>query len=130
MQTVLRLYLVLLILALALVAESSMLTSGGDVYWVGGGRLSSTASRSCNGVVGECIASDGNEMMMMDWENSSSRRSLAQGRASHISYAALMKDSVPCNKRGRSYYACRYSGKVNPYRRQCTMATHCARDLR
>ncbi|XP_043700462.1 rapid alkalinization factor-like [Telopea speciosissima] len=123
----LTLGLLLFVALVALVVESSSL-SGGDSYWVGG----LVDSRACNGLVGDCI-DDANELTMDS--DISTRRSLrGRGRrpppnARYISYAALLKNAPPC-VRGRSYYGCRFVGKANPYRRECTMATHCARDLR
>lgn len=58
-------------------------------------------------------------------ESESVRRRLA-GR-SYISYGALRKNNVPCSRRGQSYYNCQRSGRANPYRRGCTVATRCAR---
>ncbi|RVW14073.1 Protein RALF-like 33 [Vitis vinifera] len=58
--------------------------------------------RACNGLVGDCI--DPYAETMMDSEVS--RRTLAQG-GKFISYGALKKNNVPCNRRGRSYYNCR-----------------------
>ncbi|KAH7295213.1 hypothetical protein KP509_27G037500 [Ceratopteris richardii] len=49
-------------------------------------------------------------------------------QARHISYGALSRDRVPCSRVGRSYYGCRGSGPVNPYRRYCSRITRCARD--
>nr|CAN78122.1 hypothetical protein VITISV_041547 [Vitis vinifera] len=62
--------------------------------------------------------------MMMDSETN--RRSLAQRRR-YISYGALRRNQVPCNRRGRSYYNCRRGGRANPYRRGCSVITKCHR---
>lgn len=72
-------------------------------------------------VVGDMI--DPNEEMMM--ESESVRRNLGGQR--YISYGALRKNTVPCSRRGHSYYNCQQSGRANPYRRGCTVATRCAR---
>ncbi|KAK1390101.1 Rapid ALkalinization Factor [Heracleum sosnowskyi] len=72
-------------------------------------------------LVGDMI--DPNEEMMM--ESESARRNLVGKR--YISYDALRKNSVPCSRRGQSYYNCQQSGRANPYRRGCTVATRCAR---
>lgn len=46
----------------------------------------------------------------------------------YISYAALSKDNIPCNRRGQSYYSnCTVPTQVNPYTRACTAVTQCAR---
>ncbi|KAJ9686293.1 hypothetical protein PVL29_015274 [Vitis rotundifolia] len=80
-------------------------------------------SHTCNGLVGECIEE---EKEMMGDEADIVRRSLAQG-SRFISYGALKKNNVPCNRRGNSYYNCVRSGKANPYRRGCSAITHCQR---
>ncbi|WOH07617.1 hypothetical protein DCAR_0727050 [Daucus carota subsp. sativus] len=72
-------------------------------------------------LVGDVI--DRDEEMMM--ESESARRNMAG--QSHISYDALNKNRVPCNRRGQSYYNCNQTGRANPYRRGCTAATRCAR---
>ncbi|KAF8413864.1 hypothetical protein HHK36_001858 [Tetracentron sinense] len=118
----LSLILLLLALALALVAESS---SFGDAHWglthfSGGAR-----GQKCEGLVGDCI--DEEEEMMM--ESEAGRRTLAQ-RRKFISYAALRKNNVPCNRRGHSYYNCVRSGRANPYRRGCSAITHCCNGVR
>ncbi|XP_073053842.1 protein RALF-like 19 [Primulina eburnea] len=78
-----------------------------------------------HGLVADALEMD--EELMMDSE--SARRQLAQSR--YISYGALNKNTVPCNRRGASYYSsCRGHQRANPYRRGCTRATHCARNYR
>ncbi|ESR62600.1 hypothetical protein CICLE_v10018198mg [Citrus x clementina] len=37
------------------------------------------------------------------------------------------EDSLPCNRRGASYYNCNGGGPANPYRRGCTAITNCQR---
>ncbi|CAL0332902.1 unnamed protein product [Lupinus luteus] len=75
----------------------------------------------CNGFLGKCLHED--EISM---EYSISRRKVEERR--YISYDALKKDNPPCNRRGQSYYGCGRSGQANPYRRGCSVITHCARD--
>uniref|UniRef100_A0A6N2KZJ6 Uncharacterized protein n=1 Tax=Salix viminalis TaxID=40686 RepID=A0A6N2KZJ6_SALVM len=55
--------------------------------------------------------------MVMDSEIN--HRLLAQ-KTRYISYGALRANSVPCNRRGSSYYNCNQRQKANPYRRGCT----------
>lgn len=74
----------------------------------------------CEGSIGECFEDD--EMQM---DSEINRRVLA-GRT-YISYGALRAGSVPCSRRGTSYYNCRSTSQVNPYRRSCTRITRCAR---
>lgn len=64
---------------------------------------------------------DDEEEMM---ESKISRRILAQ-KKKYISYGALVRNNVPCNRRGRSYYGCAH--KANFYRRSCIVITHCYR---
>ncbi|KAJ3681896.1 hypothetical protein LUZ60_014469 [Juncus effusus] len=52
------------------------------------------------------------------------RRGLA-GNVRYISYDALKKDRVPCNRRGNSYYNCMRTTRANPYRRGCSIITRC-----
>uniref|UniRef100_A0A7N0V542 Rapid ALkalinization Factor n=1 Tax=Kalanchoe fedtschenkoi TaxID=63787 RepID=A0A7N0V542_KALFE len=60
------------------------------------------------------------------WEDH--RRALAQNNnAKYISYSALKKNSVPCNKKGTSYYNCSTRQKANPYNRGCSQVTNCYR---
>lgn len=74
----------------------------------------------CEGLIGECFEED--EMQM---DSEINRRFLA-GRT-YISYGALRANSVPCSKRGNSYYNCRSTSQANPYQRSCTQITRCAR---
>uniref|UniRef100_A0A0D9VTX3 Rapid alkalinization factor 1 n=1 Tax=Leersia perrieri TaxID=77586 RepID=A0A0D9VTX3_9ORYZ len=45
--------------------------------------------------------------------------------AQYISYAALMRNSVPCSLPGASYYNCRPGADANPYTRGCSAITQC-----
>lgn len=113
--------LIFALLSLAIVAEPLLHT---DTQWdlthmsLEG---SMSAPETCNEFLGECIEV---EDEMIDLEIV--RRTLAQRRR-YISYGALKKNNVPCNRRGHSYYNCARSGKANPYRRGCSVITHCAR---
>ncbi|CAH9108049.1 unnamed protein product [Cuscuta epithymum] len=66
------------------------------------------------------LIEDNEEMLM---ESESSRRVLSQSR--YISYAAMNKDSIPCNRRGPSYYNCQKHAPVRPYTRGCSKFTRC-----
>ncbi|XP_027339412.1 protein RALF-like 19 [Abrus precatorius] len=69
---------------------------------------------------------DDNEFLM---SSESHRRTLyVNRRIRYISYEALKANQVPCLRHGRSYYSCHQRGKANPYRRGCSVITHCARD--
>ncbi|XP_010509833.1 PREDICTED: protein RALF-like 19 [Camelina sativa] len=101
--------LILGLLALAVVAESANATWG--------------LTKSCVNGQG-CIGEDDELESLMDSE--ANRRQLA-ARRSYISYGALKKNNVPCSRRGRSYYDCKKRKRANPYRRGCSVITHCYR---
>ncbi|CAN0855814.1 Protein RALF-like 33 [Linum grandiflorum] len=81
----------------------------------------------CNGSIAECMMTtadgegDNDEEFAM--ESESARRILASRR--YISYGALRRNSVPCSRRGASYYNCRGGGQANPYTRGCSRITRC-----
>lgn len=104
-----KLLLILGLLTLAVVAESANAT------W--------TLTKSCVNGQG-CIGEDDEFESLMDSETN--RRQLA-ARRSYISYGALRKNNVPCSRRGRSYYDCKKRKRANPYRRGCSVITHCYR---
>jgi Rapid ALkalinization Factor (RALF) len=79
---------------------------------------------TCNGKVGDCDG-DSYEEVGTDLE-AAVRRGLAW-RKRYISYDALKKNRVPCNRRGQSYYNCQRGRQANPYRRGCSFITKCAR---
>ncbi|CDP03492.1 unnamed protein product [Coffea canephora] len=64
---------------------------------------------------------------MVIMESDNSRKGLAQVQQ-FICYAAMRRDSIPCNRRGHSYYNCDYHGPANPYTRGCTDITRCPRN--
>ena len=74
---------------------------------------------ACDGSVGECAGS-GDEFEL---GSESSRRFLAT--TNYIGYDALHRDSVPCSRRGASYYNCRPGAQANPYSRGCSAITQC-----
>ncbi|CAN4091446.1 unnamed protein product [Withania somnifera] len=73
---------------------------------------------SCEGSIAECMASGDFEM-----ESESNRRILAT--SDYISYGALQRNSVPCSRRGASYYNCQTGAEANPYSRGCSAITRC-----
>jgi len=80
----------------------------------------------CRGSVAECgllVGQDDDAEFLMDSETS--RRILA-GRT-YISYGALRRNTVPCSRRGASYYNCRPGAQANPYSRGCSAITRCRR---
>ncbi|KAE9601987.1 hypothetical protein Lal_00041015 [Lupinus albus] len=78
----------------------------------------------CRGSIAECSMltgdDDDTEFLM---ESESNRRILAGYR--YISYGALRRNTVPCSRRGASYYNCRTGAQANPYRRGCSTITRC-----
>lgn len=121
---------ILLLLAVACAAHSAPL----DADW-GLARLDfedDELTQTCDGTVGECADKD-NEDGSAEEEYVDTRRGLAAaypGRMRFISYGALLKNRVPCSRRGQSYYNCRPLRRINPYRRGCSVITRCARFLR
>ncbi|XP_050216180.1 protein RALF-like 33 [Mercurialis annua] len=83
-------------------------------------------SGGCSGSIAECLMSGGSDEdfeteFAMDSEIS--RRILATNR--YISYGALRRNTVPCSRRGASYYNCRPGAQANPYSRGCNRITRC-----
>ena len=112
--------LVLLLAVTALPASAASIAGGAHLQLGilsgggGGGR------GECRGTVGEC---DGEEGELGSAAADSHRRVL-YGRG-YISYGALRRDSVPCSRRGASYYNCRPGAQANPYHRGCSRITRC-----
>lgn len=75
----------------------------------------------CRGSIAECSLED-TEFLM---ESESNRRILAATK--YISYGALRRNTVPCSRRGASYYNCRPGAQANPYHRGCSAITRCRR---
>ncbi|PIA61474.1 hypothetical protein AQUCO_00300760v1 [Aquilegia coerulea] len=79
----------------------------------------SSSTTTCKGTIAECeLAGDEFEL-----DSEINRRILATTQ--YISYGALNKNTVPCTKRGNSYYNCQTSGQANPYTRGCSAITRC-----
>ncbi|XVF06035.1 hypothetical protein REPUB_Repub06bG0013500 [Reevesia pubescens] len=78
----------------------------------------STSTRSpCKGSIAECLIEE--EEFEVDSEIS--RRILQTTR--YISYGALQRNTVPCSRRGASYYNCQPGAQANPYSRGCSRIT-------
>ncbi|KAE8686678.1 Detected protein of unknown function [Hibiscus syriacus] len=107
--------MMMILLALAMVAECSKFNQGSWGSCHSGG----------NGSTSSC--SEGHrELEDVSMESEMNLRELATKRKA-ISYEALKQNALPCNQRGRSYYACVGGGPVNPYTRSCLIATGCRR---
>ncbi|KAF9622026.1 hypothetical protein IFM89_029310 [Coptis chinensis] len=74
----------------------------------------------CTGSIAECLSEENDEFGM---DSEISRRILAVTR--YISYGALNRNRVPCNRRGASYYNCKAGAQANPYSRGCSAITRC-----
>ncbi|XVF31377.1 hypothetical protein REPUB_Repub16aG0140700 [Reevesia pubescens] len=79
----------------------------------------STTRSTCKGSIAECL--EGEEEFELDSEIS--RRILQTTR--YISYGALQRNTVPCSRRGSSYYNCQPGAQANPYSRGCSRITRC-----
>ncbi|KAM3302311.1 protein RALF-like 22 [Capsicum chacoense] len=114
-------FMLLATLAFAMVAESSLSSHFNDpavdvLVRTDGGLDDLTAGR-----IGDTLFED--EEMMMPTE--AARRAL--NNQDHISYDAMARNKIPCNRRGASYYECTRMQRVRPYRRGCSKITNCAR---
>ncbi|CAH8250966.1 unnamed protein product [Arabidopsis lyrata] len=72
----------------------------------------------CHGSIAECIGAEEEEM-----DSEINRRILATTK--YISYQSLKRNSVPCSRRGASYYNCRNGAQANPYSRGCSAISRC-----
>ncbi|KAF8392598.1 hypothetical protein HHK36_022944 [Tetracentron sinense] len=79
-----------------------------------------TARSTCQGSIAECLTGD-----EFDMDSEINRRILATRQ--YISYGALKRNSVPCSRRGASYYNCQPGAQANPYKRGCSAITRCRR---
>ncbi|CAL2227035.1 unnamed protein product [Prunus armeniaca] len=108
------------ILVCAILAAHLVHASSAAVDFSGGhqlGQLSWVSTRSAGGLIAE------DEDLELPMESEISRRILATNR--YISYGALRRNTVPCSRRGASYYNCRPGAQANPYSRGCSAITRC-----
>ncbi|KAL6190980.1 hypothetical protein ACLB2K_037374 [Fragaria x ananassa] len=89
-----------------LAAHSTASSSAVDFGWGSGG-----------------LIGDLDEELELQMDSEISRRILATSK--YISYGALRRNSVPCSRRGASYYNCRPGAQANPYSRGCSKITRC-----
>ncbi|VVA96575.1 unnamed protein product [Arabis nemorensis] len=113
-------YAVIAILAIVIATVEPTGDFGDSLDFVRMGSSSSLFS-GCKGSIAECIA----EEEEMEFDSEISRRILAQKK--YVSYGAMRKNSVPCSRRGASYYNCQRGAQANPYRRGCSQITRCRR---
>ncbi|CAN8311045.1 unnamed protein product [Cochlearia groenlandica] len=76
----------------------------------------------CHGSIAECIGTEEEEEEM---DSEINRRILATTK--YISYQSLKRNSVPCSRRGASYYNCQNGAQANPYSRGCSSISRCRR---
>lgn len=115
-----RRFLLLICAILMVITESWSVGASGDhqhqLGWI------PTGVSTCKGSMAECLAAGELEgEFLMDSEIN--RRILATTK--YISYGALQRNSVPCSRRGTSYYNCQQGGQANPYNRGCSAITRC-----
>ncbi|RWW40674.1 hypothetical protein BHE74_00053892 [Ensete ventricosum] len=103
-----------LLVALVLLARAAAGDSGAELPlgWI------PFSPSGCRGTIAECLAGE-----EFDLGSEAGRRILAT--SSYISYGALKRDTVPCSRRGASYYNCRPGAQANPYSRSCSAITQC-----
>ncbi|KAF7851198.1 hypothetical protein BT93_L4343 [Corymbia citriodora subsp. variegata] len=106
-----RLCLVCLLLAMAIAAAAKSVSFDHISFSLG-----------CQSGLGECDEFD----LEPEMDSEINRRLLA-ARRRYISYNAMKRNSVPCSRRGRSYYNCNRMKKANPYKRGCSAITRCRR---
>ncbi|PNX55436.1 protein RALF-like 33-like, partial [Trifolium pratense] len=112
-------FIMIIITATTLLAMSFTPTAvaGGDhKFEMGLGWASLTKPLCKGGSIAECL---GDEEFELDSEIN--RRILATTK--YISYGAMKRNTVPCSRRGASYYNCRPGAQANPYSRGCSAIT-------
>lgn len=73
---------------------------------------------TCKGSIAECFGGE-----EFEFDSEINRRILATSQ--YISYGALRRNTVPCSRRGASYYNCQPGAQANPYSRGCSAITRC-----
>ncbi|OIW13041.1 hypothetical protein TanjilG_17601 [Lupinus angustifolius] len=105
-------FVFLFICATLLVAITAV--QGMGLEWV-----PTTVKPPCKGSIAECME----EVEEFELDSEINRRILAT--SSYISYGALQRNTVPCSRRGASYYNCKTGAQANPYNRGCSAITRC-----
>lgn len=77
------------------------------------------AHARCHGSMAECMMED----IEFQMDSEINRRILAD--LNYISYDALKANSVPCSRKGASYYNCQPGAEANPYDRGCNAISRC-----
>ncbi|XP_060180260.1 rapid alkalinization factor-like [Lycium barbarum] len=97
---------------------AALIISGDATDFDMNGWIPMKSANSCQGSIAECMAAGEFEM-----DSESNRRILAT--TDYISYGALQRNTVPCSRRGASYYNCETGAEANPYDRGCSAITRC-----
>lgn len=109
----------LVICATLLVAITAVAGGGDHQLGMGLGWIPTATNKPpCKGSIAECL--EGEEFEL---DSEINRRILATSK--YISYGALQRNTVPCSRRGASYYNCRTGAQANPYSRGCSAITRC-----
>ncbi|XP_022138421.1 protein RALF-like 33 [Momordica charantia] len=115
-----------LLAAFAIFAAHLLLSSATAADFSGDHKLLYVPAKSeCRGSIAECLLAGDDSGFGTEFEMDSeiNRRILATMR--YISYGALKRNSVPCSRRGASYYNCQPGAQANPYNRGCSAITRC-----
>ncbi|XP_068328066.1 protein RALF-like 33 [Pyrus communis] len=113
-----------------LAAHLVVIASALAVDFIRGHQLGELSGGSTRSAAGGLIA-DEDEDAEMQMDSEINRRILAT--RTYISYGALNRNTVPCSRRGASYYNCiprapaRHRSPANPYRLGCSAVTRCRR---
>ncbi|ONI04423.1 hypothetical protein PRUPE_6G321200 [Prunus persica] len=111
-------FLLLICASILLMGSSSSVIASGDHHpnlsWM------PTNNSACKGSIAECLAAGDEEF---DLDSEINRRILATSK--YISYGAMQRNTVPCSRRGASYYNCQPGAQSNPYSRGCSAITRC-----
>ncbi|XP_030959838.1 protein RALF-like 33 [Quercus lobata] len=121
-STILGICAVVMILILSSSSSSSSTVHASDGSHLGWIPRATTRS-ACKGTIAECMNAVGLGEEEFDLDSEISRRILAT--SGYISYGALQRNTVPCSKRGSSYYNCQAGAQSNPYSRGCSAITRC-----
>ncbi|XP_010474880.1 PREDICTED: protein RALF-like 1 [Camelina sativa] len=111
--------LMILILFIVMIISSPPIQAGftNDLDGLGWA-TSGVHGSGCHGSIAECIGAEEEEM-----DSEINRRILATTK--YISYQSLRRNSVPCSRRGASYYNCQNGAQANPYSRGCSAIARC-----
>lgn len=99
-----------------LAAHSVLAASSSTIDFSGGHHLGWAS-------VGGGLIADEDEDLELQMDSEINRRILATTK--YISYGALRRNTVPCSRRGASYYNCKPGAQANPYSRGCSAITRC-----